>query len=286
LAATFSGAQAQVSKDLFLGQLILVGLSTKLTASQMQSIMSGLLRIGTLDKTPFVIATSSSTSKVLEHTSPQARFPCFYFLSLFSCTDCQTDALGVRLWQLMARQATPGVDPYLPVVAPAPQGYYTDTVALYRKYQYIATLTPKETMVFGILQGISHKANFYFPHLDADVRSISGGKSLSTTVVGGRIHATINLHLTATLAQIGTVTETAQDLSRLSYDTARTISTEATALIKKTQKLDVDPWGIGRTLSWSHPNAFRRSLPWHKTYPTVDVTVHCEVKINKMGDLK
>ncbi len=286
VAATFAGAQAQVSKDLFLGQTILVALSTKLSSAQLASIMSGLLRIGTLDKTPFVLATDGPTSQVLEHTSPQARFPCFYFLTLFSCAKCQTDTLSVRLWQLMDRQSTPGVDPFLPVSAPAPEGFFTNTVALYRKYQYVTTLSPQETTIFGILEGLSHKANFYFPRWKADVRAVTGSKSLSTQLVDDKVHATINLRLNGTLAQIGSVTESSQDVARLSSATAHQIATEATALIKKTQALDVDPWGIGRQLSWQHPNAFAARRPWHQTYPTIDVTVHCSVKIDQLGDVK
>jgi len=286
LAATFSEAQAQVSKDLFLGQLILVAISTKLPPGELASIMNSLTRIGTLDKTPFVIATNQSATQVLEHTSPQARFPCFYFLTLFSCTTCQTDSLGVRLWQFLSREATPGVDAFLPVVSTAPQGFTTDTVALYRKYRYVTTLSPKETQIFGILEGISHKANFYFPRWQADIRAVSGGSHLSTTVIHGQVHATINLRLTATLASIGSVTENAQELSMVAQAASKRITDDARRLIQKTQALDVDPLGIGRMLSWQHPRSYTQYLPWHQEYPKVDVTVHCTVTINKMGDLK
>lgn len=286
LSEAFNQAQAKVSKDLYLGQVQLIVLSTHLQPQYFKRAFDGLGRIATLDKTPFVIASPSSLKTLLHHTSPQDKFPSLYFSSLFSCHTCQTDAFSMRLWRVLLRLATPGVDIFVPVAEPTTDGYLVDAVALYRHFQYVTTLTRTQSMTFGILAGISHKASLFLPRYDASLRALAGTSALSTQLVNGQVNATFNIHLTSTLEGIGSVTETASQLSGMSERASATIAQSCLNLLRLTQKDDVDPLGIGRHLSWQHPNAFSRFVHWHQEYPHIHMTVHCTVIINKMGDIK
>lgn len=283
---TFNEAQAQVSKDLYLGQMQLIAISTHLQPMYFKRVFDGLGRIPTLAKTSFVVATPTSIKELLHHTSPQDKFPSLYFATLFSCHTCQTDAFGMRLWRVLVRLATPGVDIYLPVAVPIKDGYMVASVALYRKFQYVTTLTPIQSMTFGILAGISHKESLFMPKFNGSLRAIVGGSSLTTRMVDGHVDANFSIHLSATLEGIGSVTESAIQLSEMSNRASATIAQSCLDLLKFTQKEDVDPLGIGRQFSWQHPTAFDHFAHWHQEYPHVHMTVHCTVTINKMGDIK
>ncbi len=286
LSETFNEAQAQVSKDLYLGQMQLIVLSTRLQPMYFKRAFDGLGRIATLAKTPFVIASPTPLIKLLHHTSPQDRFPSLYFSTLFSCHTCQTDAFGVRLWQVLVRLATPGVDIFLPVATPLKDGYLVDSVALYRHFQYVTTLTPRQSMAFGILDAISHKGSIFLPHYNASLRAIAGSSALTTHLRHGQVDATFTIKLTSTLEGIGSVTETAAQIAGMSDRASATIAASCLNLLQVTQKDDVDPLGVGRTLSWQNPRAFDHFRHWHQEYPHVHMRVHVSVTINKMGDVK
>ncbi|PSR34962.1 MAG: spore gernimation protein [Sulfobacillus benefaciens] len=286
LEAAFNQAQAKVSKDLYLGQLQLLVISNQLKPMLLKRAITSLQSIGTLDKTPYIVVANGSAFRMLQQTSPQAKFPSLYFISLFGCVSCQTDALGIRFWQYLVRIDTRGVDPYLPVALPFSQGYRVDRVALYRGYHYITMLDPIQTTTFGILQGLSHKVSVFLPKQQATVAFLTGPSHLTTQVINGQVRATFDIHLTAMLMGLDAHTETPQKISEISQTTSQIIAKRCVALVRQLQRQDVDPLGIGRMLSWQHPHTFSNFVHWHQEYPKVHVVVHCVVKITDVGTTK
>ncbi|MCL5972671.1 MAG: Ger(x)C family spore germination protein [Firmicutes bacterium] len=286
LEAAFNQAQAKVSKDLYLGQLQLLVISNQLKPTLLKRAVTSLQSIGTLDKTPYIVVANESAFKMLQQTSPQAKFPSLYFISLFGCMSCQTDALGMRFWQYLVRIDTRGVDPYIPVALPFSQGYRVDRIALYRGYHYVTMLDPTQTTTFGILQGLAHKVSLYLPKFQATVAFLTGPSRLTTQVVNGQVHATFNVHLTAMLMGLDSHSETTQKISEISQMASDTLAKRCVALVRQLQHQDVDPLGIGRMLSWQHPDTFSHYAHWHQEYPKVHVIVHCVVKITDVGTTK
>ena len=288
VARCFNGAQAQVSRDLYLGQIQIVAVSTKLSAPLFYSSLNSLERTGTFDKMPFMFATAQPLKKVASFHTTQNNFPSLYYVDLFSCMHCQTDSLGVRFWQFASDVATPGVDPYLPQVSLAskPNHVLVNRVALYRHLTYVSTLSPQNTMTFGILKGLAHKVSLFLPRQQATLRAIHGSSRLQVQDRHGHISAMFHVVLSSTLEGIGTQTETAAQLALLSHEGSEILARRCLTLLEKTQKLDVDPFGVGRNLDWHHPESFLAIKHWHKEYPKVHMTVHVQLKIHKMGDLK
>lgn len=287
LAQAFSAAQAKTARDLYLGHTVLLTFSTKLSPKRLSQMINSLTRIGTLDKTPFVTATSAPFDKVVSMKMRQAQFPALYFEQLFSCTTCTKLALGVRFWQMSERLATPGVDLVLPVLSPSKEGVAVREVALYRHTRFITFLSPAETDAYGIAAGLSHKSSIFMPkYWEADLNFLAGPSSVTVKKAGGHIKALVSLNLTATLESLSTRMESVRQLSKISRRASAIIASQTLTLLEKTQQLDVDPLGVGRTLSWYSPNEFFQYPHWHEEYPHVQFTVHCLVKINKMGDIR
>lgn len=286
LGQAFVAAQAQTNRDLYLGHTVFLVLSTKLSATDLSTIINSMARIGTLDKTPFVAATPEPFTKVFG-TIPQEHFPALYYEELFSCSNCQQLHLGVRLWTLMNRTATPGVDLVLPALTIKDGNPTVNTVALYRGMNFVTFFNHQETTGYAMAAGLSKKTPLYLPdEWHASLDFIQAKKSLSTKVKGHHITAIDTIHVTATLESIGTTTENAHQLSAISQRAATLLSHEALASLRLSQKEDVDVLGVGRHLSWVSPREFSQFSDWHKEYPQVDFKVDTVVTINKMGDVR
>lgn len=286
LSQAFSMAQAKTSRDLYLGHTVFLVFSTKLTAAQMQQISQALNRIGTLDKTPFMAATAEPWDKIMDIKMAQEKFPALYYEELFSCATCQQFSLGVRLWQMSERLGTPGVDLALPLVSSTPEGPAVDQIAVYHGYHYAGTFNRQQTTAYALDAGYSYKSPLYLPHYwKAEFNFVADKVSMHANARGDHVNATLNMHVTETLESIDTNTETAEQLSVLSRQSSRLIAHEAMQYVTTSQKLDTDLLGVGRYLSWTNPAAFNRLGDWHREYPRVHFTIHCTVRINKMGDI-
>jgi spore germination protein len=194
----------------------------------------------------------------------------------------------VRFWQFSSDTLTPGIDPYLPEVHVSSSGkeVSVNRVALYRHLHYVTTLNARETTTFGLLKGLARKVSIFIPKEQAALRNIHGSSTLRIEPNHGHIHAIFHITLSSTLQSIKTETETAQQLSQLSQEASQLLAHRAVAFLHKTQKLDVDPLGVGRQLDWRYPDTFRTLGSWHNEYPKISMTVHVTVRIDRMGDVK
>ncbi len=288
VAQCFNQGQAQVARDLYLGQIQLVGVASDLKPQVFSQALLALTRIGTVDMTPFVFVTGQDLDTVLHAQTIQAQFPNLYYSSLYSCTHCATDNLGVSMWQFAAEDQTPGVDPHLPYVSidPAAQTIVTDRVALYRHLQFVTVLSPQQTQDFGLLEGLANKVSVFIPQGQVSLRSIHGSAHLRTTVVHGTVQATFLLNLTSTLAGTATVTQTPAGNAAIAAKASKVLAQNCLRVLKYTQAKDVDPWGVGRMLDWQHPNTFLKFRHWHQEYPKVAMTVHINLHVFKLGNIK
>lgn len=288
VAQCFNQAQAQVSRDLYLGQIQLVEVATSLKPAVLGQALTDLTRIGTMDMTPFIFATGQPLDMVMPANTTQAQFPTLYYASLFSCTHCQTDNLGIKLWQFAADVNTPGVDPRLPYVSvdPSTKEIVIDRVALYRHLQFVTTLSPTQTEDFGLLKGIANKVSLFIPQGHISLRSIHGQAHLQTAVVHGTAQAKFIINLTCTLANTATVTETPAANAAIASQASGILARQCLKLLRYTQAKDVDPLGVGRMFDWQHPNTFLKFRHWHQEYPKVAMTVHVNLHVYKLGNIK
>ncbi len=287
LPQAFSQAQSKSGRDLYLGHTVLLVFSTKLSPLQFKLLENAINRIGTLDKTPFVAATADPWDKVVAVKMDQEEFPALYYEELFSCPRCTQFALGTRLWEMGTRLARPGVDLVLPQLSLSAEGPKLDQVALYRNYRYVGTWDHAQTTDYALAAGRSRKSSLVFPdHGHAAFDSVADKMQLRTALRGRQVDAMVNLHVTATLVTLDTSKENAKQLSVLSRASSQQIAERVLKILELSQKRDVDVLGVGRELAWNDPTAFAEFKHWHQEYPHVHWTVHCQVIINKMGDLK
>ncbi len=287
LAECFSDAQSKVDRDLYLGQIQLVDFATDLKPVMFERTLAALNRIGTMDMTPYVFVSKAPIDTMMEAKTNRAQFPTLYYVTLASCKHCQPVDLAVHFWQLSEDAATPGVDAFLPyVTVSSTKNVVINQVALYRHLRYVTTLTPSETDAFGILKGLARKLSLSMPQVQASLREIHGTSQMSVYKAHGKVHAVFHVSLLATLGSVASITETARQNSVIAHEASAILAKRCLAVLKQTQKDDVDPWGVGRMLDWQHPHIYAQYAHWHQEYPKVVMTVHVHVKLYKLGDLK
>ena len=283
----FSRAQSKIAKDLYLGQIQLVDLSTHMTPPTLLRALVSLNRIGTMDLTPFIFVSGSPLPDVMDTPGNGAQFPTLYYVTQATCVDCQPVNLSIHLWQFSSDALTPGVDPHLPYVTVEPNKNVTiNRIALYRHLQFIVALNPQQTADYGLLKGLAQKLTLAVPYDHATVRDIHGYSRLSTHLKGGQIQARFHIVLQGTLANLRSITDTTTDNAIIARESSEILSRQCLAVLTFTQQHDVDPWGIGRMLNWQHPDAFVRYPHWHQEYPRVEMVVHVQMQLHKLGDLK
>lgn len=283
----FSRAQAKAAQDLYLGQIQLVDLSIHMPAALLQRALVSLNRIGTMDLTPYVFVSGSPLPEVMDAKTSGFQFPTLYYVTEASCQHCQSVDLAIHLWQLLGDAFTPGVDPHLPYVTVEPdKNVQINRVALYRHLAYITTLTPQQTVAYGMLKGLARKVSMAVPYDHATLREITGQAQLSTRLVDGRLEATFDIFLRGTLANLRSITDSAEDNAIIARQASEKLSQQCLSVLTLTQAQDVDPWGVGRVLDWQHPHEFARYSHWHQEYPKVVMVVHVHMTIHKLGDLK
>ncbi len=288
VAQCFNQGQAQVSRDLYLGQIQLVEVASDLKPDVFSRAVTDLTRIGTMDMTPFMFVTGQDLDSVMRAQTTQAQFPTLYYTSLFTCAHCQTDNLSIKLWQFAADANTPGVDPRLPYVSvdPSSQEIVIDRVALYRHLQFVTALSPTQTQDFGLLKGLANKVSVFIPQGQISLRDIHGQVHLQTVVANGRVQAKFRINLTSTLASTAAVTETPASNAAIASEVSKVLAQQCLSLLQYTQSKDVDPLGIGRMLDWQHPNTFLKFRRWHQEYPKVAMSVQVHLHVYKLGNIK
>lgn len=286
LPLAFTVAQAKVSRDLYLGQIEMLALSTRLSPTLLYRTVAALDRLGPMDKTPYIISTMGSVTKIIAHQSHQEKLPALYFETLFLCKSCQTNALGVHFWQFAERLHTPGISAVLPQVDLSSSGYTVDKVSVYRGYRYVTTLSPSLTQDYGLLAGVSHKNGLFLAKpFQSGLRAVDAKTSVTTKLAKGRLQSTLDVKVKATLDSISTYTATPTQVAQVAKAASKVLRRRLDHFLSLTQKLDIDPLGVGRRLDNRHPSWFKAAGPWFKAYPRIHFKVHVHVQVRRIGDL-
>lgn len=287
-ATAFESAQVQVSRDLYLGQTEVILLSDRLSPRLLHRTVATLDRLGSIAKTPYMVATDTRITRAAAHRVSQNHLPALYFESLFTCRQCQAMDLGVHLWQFADRLNTPGVDPALPLATPTATGYRVNREVLYRKYRPVGTLSPQASDALALLNGQARKLTVFLPlghGSSASLRAIRARTVVHPRVVGGRVVADIREQVHASLDEVDSYTDTPAQVAAIARAAANTLSARAVRVLETTEAWDTDPLGVGRDLDYDDPAAFHALGPWHHIYPHVRFHVHLTVTIHRLGDI-
>lgn len=282
LAAAFAEAQSQINQDLYLGQTQAVILSAALSSSQWSEVLNSLERIGTLDKSAWVLVTQRPLQAVFQSHPPTAPLPGLYFETLFGCTSCQTVALHRTLWGVEKRWHTPSVDEWLPLLSVQPDGWRVDQVVLYQHGRPKRRLDPGQTLTLGYLLGRTHKGWLVVRGRwgVAGLRGLRAWPQWTTSVRGQNAEVRVVLKVRGKLATFPIGAFTPAVAGQVRTAAAKLLAGSVDQLLAHLQSLDIDPVGFGLGWAWAHPQA---ASEWPRLWRHAHVTVTVHLQIVETG---
>lgn len=287
LAEAISHMEDVTSRDVYLGQIQFIFISTEVAPRQRDRFLSEMQRVGETDHTEWLALANGSAAQLLKPPQGQEELPAVYYAVHFSCTKCQSADMSVHLWRALADLSGPSHVTDLPVVSQQGGQPVIDRVAAVTWGRPAVVFSPGETMILMALRGKTTKGvlNVQTPAGHAALRSLMVKAHRSAQIVHGRLWLSEALDITGQVAKPppALVRLTPGALAALSQATAQQSKNHVLALIRKTQSEQVDALGFGRELYMRDANGYYRLGNFARAYGGAGLSVRVTVHIPHQG---
>lgn len=273
------------SRDLFLGQILVVGVSERLARRGILSLLEFLMNNTDIPRAAWFVVAAGDPARVLAVKPPQQTFPEFYLDDVFRAQGKPTGALAIPYWRVWVDTLLPGRDALVPVVAPGPQQQMrVARVAAFRDGRLAGILSEEETRLLALIRDAR---NTLWEVDLGDGRRIAlqplGANSRIVPLPAGpsgaprfRLDVTLNMSLIEVYGATGSMPRPFEHLAD------RDLTRALTRLIKRLQAMGSDPLGFGERWRIAYPGRFR-ARDWHEQWPRAQVDVRVRVNISRSG---
>ncbi len=282
-ARAFTHAQADINKDLYLGQLQTLILSTHLSASQFRNIADTLIRMGTLDKTAYAMATSAPVQKVLTAKSQTTSLAPLYVSTGFWCAHCQVVDLKRQMWDVEQAQFAPARNLWLPLIKPIGVGFQIQSIVFYQGNRVARILSHHQTSVLGYVLGRTSKGtiDLSWHGQSVSVDSLQAKPRLSAEWKRSRLYLGVNLAVTGNVYSFPIPLSVQPHLAWLTKAVKHELTVQCRQLLQSLGRQGLDPFSWGNAYVWQHPHALKRWLDAYR-HAVWKVTAH--VQLRQLGD--
>ncbi len=283
MGAAISRAQSETNRDIYLGQTQIVLFSHRLTPKEFASAVSWLSRLGPFDKTAFAAVAEAPMAKTLAYEPVSTRLGPMYFLTLFTCTHCQTVALRRTLWSLEMRTVTPGLSIWLPAVDAVGPNFVVRRIMAFRGSAPAVLLTPQQTMTMGYLLAHTSKATMSLPTSvgPVGVRAVTATRVNTVKWSGGHLHIHVALSVMAIIDQLPLGQASPTLIREVESAMNRTLVHRVLQVMTLLQRLGSDPEGYGAALFWDDPGL---RAHWESIYRQARLSVTVSTTVQNVGD--
>lgn len=264
-------------------QVILIG--EKVAEKGIIPYLDTFSRMPKLPSNAYLILTREEAGRLLEQkTSPQ-RLPVFYLSNFFDVLTSQGAIYPMTLWRFLQRLDSPAADPYLPVITydSAEEVFLLAGLAALSHDRLGALLNLEETKIFALLSGGT--ADFLsFPWRE--------DKRVTFRYVRNRIKYrwerpdTIRIMVNSEcylMEETGvTIPLTPALLAEMEIKFAEDLENRARDVIRRLQKANSDPLGLGRVVRANHAGKWSAE-DWRRLYPRLQIKVEFDLNINRTG---
>lgn len=273
-AAAYSSAQQRLARDLFLGQLEVIILSTKIPASEVATLTNAYNTNGQVPKTAYMVAAQGQLGRLVV-VSPQETIPVLYLTRLFDCHRCQPSDLSQFQWQVWDAFESPGISPVMPDVGGPDR---VAEIAVYPLKGPPTIWTTKATTGWAYLLSRVHKETVSVREKSGmvAVTRLHDTTQLAVSLVDGRLQVTGAVHAYGGLAQWPPLTTlTANFLHHVEEQVSAHIAADIGQAIVTANQTHEDPFGYGRQWLLAHPTNLALDTPEYWTH--VPITIHLTV---------
>ncbi len=283
MGAAISNAQSDTNRDIYLGQTQIVLFSHRLTSKEFTNAVSWLSRLGPFDKTAFAAVAEAPIAQTLAFQPVSTRLGPMYFLTLFTCTHCQTVALRRTLWSLEMRTVTPGLSIWLPAVDAVGPNFVVRRIVAFRGNAPVVHLTPQETLAMGYLLRHTSKATMSVPSPvgPVGVRAVHATRINTVTWSHGQMHVHVALSLMAVIDQLPVGQASPALIRDVESAMNRSLVHQLLNVMTLLQKNGSDPEGYGVSLFWDDPGL---RTHWESIYRHATLSVTVSTTVQNVGD--
>ena len=251
LDRAYTKGQQRLARDLYLGQLEVIILSTKLTKQEVLSLLNAYNRQGVTPKTAYVLLGGPPVNK-LALVTPQESIPSVYWESYFECHQCQPEYLGHPEWKVWDDMVTPGVSAVVPF---GTEAYELTQIAVYPEKGKPVIYSRRATEGWAYLKGSVGKETMTLetPWGRIALANIHGTAHSQVRPGNGTIDVSTRIHLSVTLAAWGSSLEmTPSMLKQIDMFGERAVLSRCLLAIREANRTHTDPFGYGRILWFQH----------------------------------
>ncbi len=277
--------QLQDSRQVSVGDVQLVDLSSSLSRAQLARMMDAMILTGGLPAQAWLAASHTTPSTLLMHSSPQTVVPVYDLSSYFDCNSCHAADLGVRAWQWWDRSVTPGVSPVLPLLTETKEGAAVYQILVYPSSGKPLMMPRQATQGFAYLMG-KVKAGTLKLNWDGTTYFIS-------PVID---HATARVRLTPTAVNVHVVIHAKGEIADLPPGPLVTRATEqaveqaaaerlvqlCTIAIQWANQTHTDPFGYAKRAAWLDNQTAQAISP--QRLATLPIQAEIKAKVNVQGE--
>ena len=273
------------SRELFLGQVLVVGASERLARKGLGPLLEFLMNDTDIPRAAWFVVTAGPPARVLGTKPPQQTFPEFYLDDVFRARGKPVGVLGLPYWKLWVASLRPGQDAVVPVVEPGPhQQMRVARVAAFRGDRLVGILTPTETRLLAITRD-ARNATWQV--------ALSGGRAINLRPLGvhyriraldpgsdGTPRFRFEVRMNAVLTEAHGYT--ALRVGNFEGEARRDLTRALERLIRRLQGWGSDPWGFGERWRLAHPERFPPAR-WREEWRRARVEVDVRVNISRGG---
>lgn len=282
--------KSKIDKELDFSHAKMIVLGEGITGKNVAGIMDWFVRRRDIQKIAWVGIGKPNAKKILEIKPRSERLPSNALFLSFGQSGTESEyIISKYLFDFRRRLKERGLDPILPIIEVGEKGemFTINTSAVFNKHTLKLRLSPEETKLFNSLSSKVRKADikinkgdiYYFISTD----HIRSKFKLHTSA--DKPYAEFSVHIT------GIIEESKEEVSENELTSYKKIAEEEfpkrlVALLKKLQKADVDPLGLGLKYRSRHFNNHEEWKEWQTLYPKLDFRVNVTINLRGTGVIK
>lgn len=282
---TLNNLREITSRDLFLGQVMVIGASERLARQGLGPLLEFLMNNTDIPRATWFVITAGPPGKILGVKPPQQTFPEFYLDNVFRAGSKAAGTLALPYWRLWVMSLRQGQDALVPVAEPGPQQQIrVARAAALRGDRLAGVLSPRETRLVAMLRGAR---NVMWEVRLEDGRTFTFRTTQARTTLlplanpsGGppRFRFQVEMHVVLDEAH----EFNPSDWAHLEQAARRHVAASITRLVHKLQGWQSDIWGFGERYRVTDPQRFA-AAPWPEQWQRAHVEVVVQVRMVRGG---
>ncbi|WP_339220093.1 Ger(x)C family spore germination protein [Paenibacillus sp. FSL W7-1332] len=288
--------QQEIADPRFLEHLRIIVISENIAERGLDDLNDVFRRNAQVRRSTWLLVTDTKASDLMEVAPPLERVPTLYVLSMLEKSVEMGKFPEMYLSHFWNNGSKLGQNPFLPYISIREgENILINGFAFFRNNKMVGTTSsPIEIGVYMAAKGINPGGyTVLFPVQDTGYVMVRAKKRKSYTKVriqNGKPHADIDVYIHGELVEklsANTNIDTTLDLKKIEEEQERRTTTAINDLIKETQKVKSDIFGLGEYVR-AHERSYwnenvRAKNDWENLYAGMSIHVNVKVNIRRVG---